>query len=97
MFQAKVVEKIKTQILYSVTFSENRAVYEIMRENMIERDKTTSENIIRLMCFACRITKATDTLRICNTYCFSTATMVELTRFIVTLYVHCPACAYCIE
>jgi hypothetical protein len=29
------------------------------------------------------------TLRICNTYCFSIATMVARTRFIVTLYVHC--------
>ena len=29
------------------------------------------------------------TLIIYNTYCFSTATMVERTRLIVTLYVHC--------
>jgi hypothetical protein len=29
------------------------------------------------------------TLRICNAYCFSTATMVAWTRLIVTLYVHC--------
>ena len=29
MFQIKVVEKIKTHILYSVTFSENRAIYDI--------------------------------------------------------------------
>ena len=28
MFQTKVVEEIKTHILYSITFSENRAVYE---------------------------------------------------------------------
>jgi hypothetical protein len=27
------------------------------------------------------------TLRICNTYCFSTATMIALTRLNVTLYV----------
>ena len=34
MFRAKVVEEIKTHILYSITFSpENRAVYEIMWEN----------------------------------------------------------------
>jgi len=31
MFQTKVVEKIKTNLLYSITyFSENRAAYEIM-------------------------------------------------------------------
>jgi len=68
MFQAKIVEKIKTQILCSETFSENRAIYGIMWKNVIERDKTTNENIIRRMRFACGITKATDTLRMCNTY-----------------------------
>ena len=29
------------------------------------------------------------TLRICNTYCFSTTTMVARTRLNITLYVHC--------
>jgi len=28
-------------------------------------------------------------LRICNTYCFSTAAMVTRTRLNITLYVHC--------
>jgi len=32
------------------------------------------------------------TLSICNTYCFSTATMVAGTRFNVTLCVHCLSC-----
>jgi hypothetical protein len=31
-------------------------------------------------------------LRICNTYCFSTTTMVARTRLNVTLYVHCLSC-----
>ena len=40
MFQAKVVEKIKTHILYSVTFfSESGALYEIMYKNMVELDR----------------------------------------------------------
>jgi len=30
LFQTKLVEKIKTYILCSITFSENRAVYEII-------------------------------------------------------------------
>jgi len=39
MFQTKVVKKIKTRILYTVTsFSENRAIYEITRKNMVEPD-----------------------------------------------------------
>jgi len=39
MFQTKVVEKIKTHILCSITSSENRAVYEIMWENIVEADR----------------------------------------------------------
>jgi hypothetical protein len=38
MFQANVVEKIKTHILFSITFSENRDVYEVMWKNMVEPD-----------------------------------------------------------
>jgi hypothetical protein len=38
--------------------------------------------------FIC-VTKATDTLRICNTYYFSTARTVARTRLNITLYVHC--------
>ena len=33
---------------------------------------------------ACWIPKATNTLRQCNTHCFSTATMIVRTRLIVT-------------
>jgi hypothetical protein len=36
MLQTKAVEKIKTQILHSITFSENRAVYEMTWKNMVE-------------------------------------------------------------
>jgi hypothetical protein len=35
MFWTKVVEKIKTHILYSITASENRVVYEKMLNNMV--------------------------------------------------------------
>jgi hypothetical protein len=41
MFQAKIVEKIKIYILYSVNFFfENRAVYEIMWKTMVKPDMT---------------------------------------------------------
>jgi hypothetical protein len=37
MFQTRVVEKIKTHILFPITFfSENRAVYEIMWKNIVQ-------------------------------------------------------------
>ena len=39
MFQIKLVQKIKTHILFSVKFSENPAVYEIMSKNVVEPEK----------------------------------------------------------
>ena len=46
-----------------------------MWENIVERD-TTDDNIMWHVRIACWMNKATDTLRICNTYCFSMATVV---------------------
>jgi hypothetical protein len=42
--------------------------------------------------FACRITKATNTLTIRNIYCFSTTKMVVQTRLSLPLYVQCLSC-----
>jgi hypothetical protein len=83
MFQIKVVQKINNFI------SENRAVYKRMWKKYGRAGQATDDNIIRNIRIACYRTKATDTHRICNTYCFSTATMVTRTRPNVTLYVHC--------
>jgi hypothetical protein len=57
--------------------------------------QTTYGKIIQRMRIACWITTATDKISICNTYCFSTATMVTRTHFNVTLYVHCLSCLSC--
>jgi hypothetical protein len=41
-FETKVVGKIKTHILYAITFfffTENRSIYEIMWKNMIQPDR----------------------------------------------------------
>jgi hypothetical protein len=51
-------------------------------------------NIIRRMRFACDVNKETNTLRIRNTYCFSTTTVVTRTRLNITLYVHCLSCLH---
>jgi hypothetical protein len=52
MFQIKVVEKIKTHILCSITFFfEDHVVYEIMWKNMVQPWR---------MRMACWISKATD-------------------------------------
>ena len=54
-----------------------RAVYEIMWKNTVERGRP--QMTIWRMRIACWITKATQkhTLRICNTFCFSTSTMTH--------------------
>jgi len=40
MFQTKVAQKIKTRVLLSITFSQKRAVYEIMwKKNIVEPDR----------------------------------------------------------
>jgi len=44
-FQIKVVEKLDTHILHSITFSQNCAVYELMWKNMVQPDKP-DHNII---------------------------------------------------
>ena len=54
--------------------------------------QATDVSIIRCMRIECWITKDTDTLRKCNTYCFSTATIATQTRLSVMLYVHCLSC-----
>jgi len=46
--------------------------------------ETTEDNMIGRMRTACWIAKATDTLKLCHTYCFSVATMVARTRLNVT-------------
>jgi hypothetical protein len=61
MFRTKVVEEIKTQILFSIIlfFFENRVVYEIMWKNSVERCRP--QMIIWRMRIKCWITKATHT------------------------------------
>jgi hypothetical protein len=91
--QTKFVEKIKTHILCSISFlsTENRAVYEIMWENIVEPDRP--QMIIWRMRIECWIPKATNTHpAICNTNWFSNTTMSALTRLSIALYVHCLSC-----
>jgi hypothetical protein len=90
MFQTKSVEEIQTHILCSLTFFsffENRAVYEIMWKNMIERCRP--QVTIWRMRIACWINKTTNTR---DTYWFSTATVVARTRLDITSYVCCLSC-----
>jgi hypothetical protein len=74
MFQTNVVEEIKTHFLCSIiVFSENRAISNVEKYGTAVE---TIDDITRYMHIACWVTEATNTLRICNTCCLSTATMV---------------------
>jgi len=59
MFQTKVVEKIKTFILCSVTFFENHAVYEKMWKSVAEQGRPQMAVWCKLI--ACWIPKAINT------------------------------------
>ena len=72
----------------NIFFFENRTVYEI--KNVVERSRPYVTIWRMRMRIACWMSKATDIhiLRLCNTHCFPTATIVARTRLNVTLYVH---------
>jgi hypothetical protein len=88
MFQKKFVEEIKIHILCSVTFFfENHAVYEKKWNNFVEQGRP--QMAIWPMHTACWMPKATNTHKqVFNTQCFSTETMVAVTRLNVKLFVH---------
>jgi len=64
-------------------FLENRAVYEIMWKNMIDRGRP--QMTIWRMRIACWINKTTN---VCDTDCFSTPTVVARTHLNITSYVY---------
>jgi hypothetical protein len=66
IFQTKVVEKTKTHILCSVTFSENRDVYGIMWKYSVERGRPQIKTWH--MRIACWIPKAINTHSQCVTF-----------------------------
>jgi len=82
MFQTDIVDKNQNTHFRFSNFFFNCAMYEIMWKNIVEPD--TPNKIIWHMCFACWIAKAANTYRICDTYCFSSATVV-VWAFIHTL------------
>jgi len=80
MLQAKVIEKIKTHILCSVTFFFRKPFR--LWDNVgkcCTAGQVTDGNTARRMGMAWWIATATDTLTICNAYYLSTATMVVRT------------------
>jgi len=74
--------------MFNYFFPENRAMYKIVWKNMVV--PYTPQMTTRSMRIACWLSKTIDTLRICNTYCFSTATMVMRKRLMLRL----PSCLH---
>jgi len=67
MFQTKIVEKIKRNVFYLITFFlEYRDVYEIMWKNTVQLVRL--QMTIWRMRIACWLTKATGKLTIRNIY-----------------------------
>jgi len=86
MFQTKSAEGIKTRNLRSITFFfENRAVDKITWKKYCRLGQAHAHCMLDNLGY-----KHTHT--ICNTYCFSTATMVAQKRLNVTLFVHFLSC-----
>jgi hypothetical protein len=61
MFQTKVVEKIKTHILCSITFFRKSCHLWGNVEKFYRARQATDDNVTQCVCFACWITKATHT------------------------------------
>jgi hypothetical protein len=90
IFQRKVVEKIRTPILSSITVFENHAIYEICGK--ILQSKAGHRQHGACAFHAGYLRLQTNVFGICNTYCFSTAIKVSWTRVNVKLYVQYLPC-----
>jgi hypothetical protein len=77
MFDTRIINKIKTHILFSITFSRISCRLWYNVEKYWRDGQTTDDSTIRRMHFTCWITESTDTHRISITYCLSTANMVN--------------------
>jgi len=89
IFHTRVAEKSETHILCPLTLyrEKNRAIYVITWKHMVDPNRphnNTAQAHSMLDTYGYR-----HTLRIRNTYCLSTATIVTRTRLNFTSYVHC--------
>jgi hypothetical protein len=72
----------------SFSLFENCAVYKSMWKNIVLDCLATNDSNIQCMLCACWVPKTTNTLRIYNTYCFSTVTVMAHMCVSATVYVH---------
>ena len=83
MFQTIVVEKIKTHILCSITFSENRPVCEIIWKSVVElgRPQMITQPLF-MSSSSLTFSKAADLFVISIWYCFLTSRSFSFLRFL---------------
>ena len=93
MFQTKVVEKIKTNILRSITFFLIQSCHLWDVEKYFRAGQVADDSVAHVHCML-NTKGCIYTFRLCNTYFFSTATVVAWTHPSVMLYVHCLSCYY---
>jgi len=91
MFRTNVVQKIKTHFMLKKVFPQKSCRLWDIVENYCTAGQTTDDNMAHA--YSMLDTQGyKHTFRICNTYCFSTATKFARTRLNITLYVHCLSC-----
>jgi len=93
IFLRRIVGKIKTYILGSITFfKDSRALYEIMWKNVVEVDRP--QVTVWCVCIACWIPKATNTH---SDYVILTAFLLQQwlheRSTMLRIYAHCLSCS----
>jgi hypothetical protein len=83
------IEKIKTNILCSVTIFKNHVSYEKTKKKPLYSGAGHRWQYDALALHAGNLRLQTHTLSLCSTRCFYTATVIARTRLNVTLHVQC--------
>jgi pyruvate kinase len=91
MFQIKVIDKIKRHILCSINFFFGNSAFYDNVEKYSRAEKAADDNMAHAH-FMLDTKGYKYTLRIFNTYYFSTVAMVARTRLNDRLYVYCLSC-----
>ena len=91
MFQTTVVEKIKTHFVFNIFFFRKSYRLRDNVEKYCRAGQATYDNMAHAHCMLDTYGQK-HTLRLCNTYCFSNATMVARTHLNFTItYIVCLA------
>jgi len=91
MFRTNLEEKIQTNISSWVTILRTSCRLWDYMEKYCRARQDTDDNMAHAHCMP-DTQGYRYTLRLCNTYCFSTATVVARTRLSARLYVQCLSC-----